>query len=228
MPRLKIHNVHTNIRIIHLGTSSKRIPMPPTVSYSFCLSLFSQENIKLDFFETPSSEDQDSTLSLIRDVDLILRDDAPYQPPPLDYQAALWSLAVLQWSCRTLVNRLDSRTDIPNDLSALEPSGLVIDHHWSVDLGLRFLADLVRKTSAAASNDRLIATLIQIGARWPYSSIGTTADWQGKKIELLLSNPCMRHMLLDRLSVRGDALHSRHPLVTKHYQSHIAMPPTIH
>lgn len=201
--------------------------MTPVVSYSFCLALFSQENIQLEFSEPPPSADQELTLSLIRDVDRILRDDAPHQPPRLDCQAALWSLAVLQWGCRTLVNRFDSRTDIPESLKTLEPNGECIDHHWSVDLGLRFLADLVRKASAAASDDRLIPTLIQLGTRWPYSSIGTTADWQEKKLQILLGNPCMRHQLLDRLSIRGDTIHARHPLVTTHYQSHIAMPQTI-
>jgi len=202
--------------------------MSPVVSYSFCTALFSQENILLDFSETSTTGDQESTLSLIRNVDRILRDDAPHQPPRLDCQAALWSLAVLQWGCRTLVNRFDSHTDIPNELLALEPNGEIIDHHWSVDLGLRFLADLVRKTTATASDDRLIPTLIQLGARWPYSSIGTSADWQEKKIEILLNNPCMRHLLLDRLSIRSDTIHNKHPLVTTHYQSHIAMPQPIH
>jgi hypothetical protein len=204
-----------------------RDPMTVLAPYSFCMSLFSQENILLDIASTTSPSDAPSVYALIQDIDAIMRDDAPQDPPPLDVQAAMWGLATLYWGCLTLVNRFDTRTHLPDMLQAAEPNGLLAEHHWSVDIGLRFLSDLVRRTSAAATEDPLTNTLLELGARWPHSSIGTNAAWRDDRIQVVLNNPCMRHLLFDRMHQRRDVFHSQQPLVNVDYQAHIALPRSV-
>lgn len=204
-----------------------RDPMTVIVPYSFCMSLFSQENILLDVAHTTSSSDEPSVYALIRDIDAVLRDDAPQDPPPLDIQAAKWSLATLYWGCLTLVNRFDTRTHLPEPLQNTEPSGLDAGHHWSVDIGLRFLSDLIRRASAAATEDPLTRTLLELAARWPHSSIGTNAAWRDDRIQVILNNPCMRHLLFDRMYQRRDLFHAQQPIVNVDYQAHVASPRSI-
>ena len=201
--------------------------MTVSVPYSFCLAIFSHENIVLDALHTPAPGDTQALINLIQDIDAILRDDAPHIPPQLDADAAIWSLAVLHWGCKTLVNRFDTRTYLPKSLQTAEPSGLTPQQHWSVDIGLRFLTDLVRRTVAAAIEDPLIPTLLQIASRWPYSSIGTTADWPEERMQLLLTNPCMSHLICNRIQSRRDTLHAQHPSLIALYQAHTSMPQPI-
>lgn len=196
------------------------------VPHSFCLALFSQENILLDVVEDISTADETSLDALIRDIDAALRDEAPYAPPPLDIPAAKWSLGILYWGCKTLLNRFETRTQLPDYLRHTEPDGKSIGHHWSVDIGLRFLSDLIRRTKTAAADDSLIATLLDVGASWPYSSIGTTSTWNDERLQLILSDPCLRHLLFDRIEQRHDVLHSQLTQIAELYQRHIALPPS--
>jgi|GEM_PF-2455938 hypothetical protein len=194
------------------------------VPHSFCIALFSQENILLDIAENQSPTDETSLNALLHDIDAALRDEAPYAPPPLDLQAAKWSLGVLYWGCKTLLNRFETRTQLPDYLSHAEPDGRSIGHHWSVDIGLRFLSDLIRRTAAAAADDSLIATLLGLGASWPYSSIGTNSTWNDERLQLILSDPCLRHLLFDRIEQRRDVPHSQLTQLAELYQRHIALP----
>jgi hypothetical protein len=73
------------------------------VPHSFCIALFSQENILLDIAENQSPTDETSLNALLHDIDAALRDEAPYAPPPLDLQAAKWSLGVLYWGCKNTI-----------------------------------------------------------------------------------------------------------------------------
>lgn len=197
-----------------------------SVPYSFCLALFSQEHIVLDVAPAKQEPVESAVVQLITDIDSALRDEAPHEPPTLDVKAATWGLATLYWGCNTLVNRFETRTQLPETLQLSEPDGKSPEQHWSIDIGLRFLADLLKKTTAAAADDPLLATLLDIGARWPYSSVGTTAKWNDSSLVVVTGNRCLRHLLFDRIQQRKDTAHSQHPIFNAEYLQHIALPPS--
>ena len=194
------------------------------VPLDFCESLLLQGVVALDLSVSHETEHSELLGPLIVQVDRRLRTDAPDHAPALDPQASLWSLAIIHWGCRILVNRFESITALPQTLVESEPTGQSPEHHWSVDIGLRFLSDLIRKATAASAEDQLVQVLRKLAARWPYSSVGTEVVWDDARVNTILNNRSLTLSLLDRIHERKDANHAQHPLLKTRYEAHIELP----
>jgi hypothetical protein len=198
--------------------------MTSYVPLDFCQNLLLHGIVELDLSQSHETESSEPLNQLIVQAERRLRADAPDQAPVLDLQASLWSLAIIHWGCRILVNRFESNTSLPPSLVESEPSGQSPEHHWSVDIGLRFLSDLIRKATAASAEDQLVQVLKQLAARWPYSSVGTEVAWDEARVNIILNNRSLTLSLLDRIHERKDTYHAQHPLLKTQFEVHVELP----
>lgn len=194
------------------------------VPLDFCQNLLLQGVVELDLSQSNETMTPELLYQLIIQVDKRLRADAPDHAPTLDLQASHWSLAIIHWGCRILVNRFESNTSLPPTLVESEPSGQSPEHHWSVDIGLRFLSDLIRKATTASADDQLVQVLKQLATRWPYSSVGTEVAWDDARVNNILNNRSLTLSLLDRIHERKDTYHAQHPLLKTQFEVHVELP----
>ncbi|MDX1925980.1 MAG: hypothetical protein SFV81_05655 [Pirellulaceae bacterium] len=163
-----------------------------------------------------SIEISEELAETIRAADALARAEAAFEAPQLDLKAAEWSLQVLAWGCNLLMNRTEVNTNLPIRLAEQEPKGESVREHWSADLGFRFFNSLILRCQQIGPYDSLLQQLIQIGHRWPLSLVGVQADVSQAKLELLLSNNCLRSVLVDRVVESKDEQLAQHPLLAPH------------
>lgn len=178
--------------------------LPPLPSLAFCEQLFAHGLLTALPWQPPDPSEQAGVHELVIRADRLARLDAPAIAPVLDLDAAQWALGLLAWSVSLLVDRANLGTSMPGELAHSEPSGQSACHHWSVDIGLRYLADVLLRAKAAASEDALVTELENVCSRWPLSSVGTQLAWNENRGQVILDDPCLRRLLLDRIVARHD------------------------
>ena len=161
-------------------------------------------------------EDSEELEAIVKRNHLRARTEAAYESPELDVAAAVWSLKVLAWGCSIFVDRTEVNTELPKLLVDQEPKGQSPAEHWSVDLGFRFLHSLIVRCRRIGPYDSLVEQLIAVGTRWPLATVGLTTEVNSSKLELLLSDHCLRSVLVDRVVERNDELLAQHPLLAPH------------
>ncbi|WP_425617732.1 hypothetical protein NA78x_001419 [Anatilimnocola sp. NA78] len=159
--------------------------------------------------------------SLLLDVDQSYRRHLPAEMPPLDLASAAQG-ALLLYRCAQLLAQRDlGMTELENLLAATaeNPSEPTPTEHYSSDLCLRFLPDLIRLARAAAVNDPLVACLLEVGRRWPLSSVGINEivlDEMGHaRVRQLATHPALFQLYVDRVLQTGDATRLCEPLVRR-------------
>lgn len=147
--------------------------------------------------------------------DRVCRDElpgAPHELPRYLEPAALRAATQVYRAAQLLVFR-DLGAEVIAEV--LEPDWLLDstspDVHYSVDLTLRFLPDLLRMVSVAA-DDPLIEVLRAWGRRWPLSSVG--AEGLGPLlVEPPLSSAVLRRLYVDRVLAASDRSRLQDPRV---------------
>ena len=178
--------------------------MAPLPTLLFCEQLFAQGMLAAERWPPAKPANADDIDAIIRQADQLARLDAPATAPTLDLDAARWSLSLLSWSVFLLVDRANASTSLPKELASTEPSGRLASHHWSVDLGLRYLSDVLARARNAASEDALVVELVNVCSRWPLASVGTDTPWNSTPGKVILDDPCLRRVLSDRVLARSD------------------------
>jgi MoxR-vWA-beta-propeller ternary system domain bpX4 len=136
--------------------------------------------------------------------------NAPYTPPPLDLDAALWSLEVLAWCCCLYADRVQTDTRLPLELKQNQPPGTNPTEHWSVDLGFRFLHSFLGRCKRVAPNDLLLAEVLDVAVHWPLAIVGSTTltgtavAVDHSKLQIVVASDCLRTILIDRIIERND------------------------
>lgn len=155
-------------------------------------------------------------VEIVQRAHLQARAEAAFQSPEVDLDAAIWSLNVLAWGSSVFVNRTEVNTDLPATLAEGEPKGETAAEHWSVDLGFRFLHSLIVRCQHVGPYDSLVQQLIAVGNRWPLAIVGVQTELYSHKLDVLLSDRCLRSLLVDRVVERNDEPLSKHPLLEPH------------
>jgi hypothetical protein len=174
-----------------------------------------------------SPEISEELAETIQGADALARAEAAFEAPELDLKAATWSLRVLAWGCSLLMDRTEVNTNLPVSLAEQEPKGESVMEHWSADLGFRFFNSLILRCQQIGPYDSLLQQLVQIGHRWPLSLVGVQADVSQAKLELLLSNNCLRSVLVDRVVERNDEQLAQHPLLAPHIAQAVGAQPNL-
>jgi hypothetical protein len=160
----------------------------------------------------PGDEALDELDQAAAELDRAARTDAACEPPELDTPAASWALQIVYRACQALVFREINAETVRQTLAApcpLPPSPAV---HYSTDLSLRYLPDLLALARGIAPDDPLVAGLTALARAWPLSSVGVAGAGEVDPSPLI-DHPSLRQLYIDRIIERGDASRLAHPAV---------------
>lgn len=131
------------------------------------------------------------------------RDDLPATPPAVELEAARYGALMLYRACQFLVFRDVDPETIQHELSREITGSLSPSSHYSVDLTLRYLPDVVRLACGASEEDPLVTELIRLSGQWPLSAVGISGAEAGDATAIV-SDPCLLRLYVDRIIARQD------------------------
>ena len=188
-----------------------------------------------------SKQDMLAAMEILREQDSVSRLDAPEGLPELELGVALWGAKTAYGACQLVVFRQLDEPAIAELLPPAPTHGNPQSRHWSADLTLRFLPDLLRQASAVSEEDPLVRQLRSLAYQWPLSSVGIEGV-NPEHVDELAASPALLQLYVDRILARKDFPRLRHPLVreaarisvgihaelwpdlTKYLQQHLAEP----
>lgn len=183
---------------------------------TFLRSLIESGHVSVHAFSMDAAErpTDDGTACLL-ELDRRERLEFPGEAPALSLPAAQWGAAILYRACQLLVCRDVPAAETTNALAAACPQERSPEVHYSVDLVLRYLPDLLGAARRLAAGDPLVEALRRIARAWPLSSVGIPdlkpADLA--EIGTLLGHRGLRQLYVDRILQHGDTARAEHPTV---------------
>jgi hypothetical protein len=164
-----------------------------------------------DLFETgrlrvpPPSKEPDTA-----DVQPLLEERArslalnfPGKPPHLDLEIARWAARQFYAASQLAIYReLDEQSVEQLLCHASYPAPAPV-RHWSVDLTIAFLPDLIALARSASPKDPLTERLLLWAAEWPLSSVGVK-DIVPRHANELAEHDGLMRLYLDRIFNRND------------------------
>ena len=148
----------------------------------------------------------------LREQDATLRLEGPGGLPELDLAVALWATRTCYGACQLVVYRQLDAKAIAELLPAAVSSGKPASRHWSADITLRFLPDLLRQASIASEQDPLVTHLRSLAFQWPLSSVGIEGIVPQHVDELAASHALLQ-LYVDRILARKDFSRLEHAAV---------------
>ena len=144
---------------------------------------------------------------LLQQYDQAWRQQLPRDLPPLDLTSALFGAMAIYRSAQVLVFRDTPVEGLQRAL--VGPSEFGAREQFSADLCLRFLPDLVRLARARSHDDPLVRCLLELGSRWPLSSVGIAGvelrEVGNNRVAALTEQPTVWLLYVDRVLQTGDA-----------------------
>lgn len=168
----------------------------------FLRELFEGRSTRVAAPQDLSESELQEASEFLANFEGLYRLNIPGDPPRLDQEAALWAAVHYYKACQYAVFR-----DYGPDF-AFAPAGKAIvafkspKAHYSVDLTLRFLPDLLALCQAA-TDDPLRLELLEWARQWPLSSVGVI-ETREVDIAPLLGSASLMQMYADRAIERGD------------------------
>ena len=170
---------------------------------SFLEDLFHTGRVRVRGIAPLSDEEIAAADSLLRSAEQAVRLEAPGEPPPFSVVAARWGATMLYRGAQALVYRDVAGEDLATLLRDRCPEPANPATHYSVDLTLRYLPDLLGLARRVSERDALVEQLLELGADWPLSSIGI----DGIAVHdpgPILDDPCLLRMYADRMIQKRD------------------------
>lgn len=174
----------------------------------FLRQLFDHGRVTVE--ETAALNPADPQLAeLLLELDQAYRQQLPREMPPLRIETAVFGALVLYRAAQVLTYR-DTPSEGLQQAITNGPNASDASEQYSADLCLHFLPDLVRLARAAATSDPLVTCLLELGARWPLSSVGISGvqlnDAAGQaRLQSLAKHPAAWRLYVDRVLQTSDA-----------------------
>jgi hypothetical protein len=147
-------------------------------------------------------EDADELKDALGSFDALRRRQLPSGLPPFDATAAAYGARALYAACQLLAYRNFIDADLA-EVIIIPPCRPNPAEHFSVDLVMQFLQDVLRLAKAAAPQDPLVTWLLELGRRWPLSSVGI-ANIGDVDASPLKENSALWRLYLDRVLATED------------------------
>jgi hypothetical protein len=154
----------------------------------------------------PSPTDIHHAEQLLTEMEAAAVADAPGTAPELNLAAVLWAGEAFAWACGMLIDRSQTDVGIPARIAQRTPNPTDPRNHWSVDLVFRFAGDLVRRCEKIGKDDPLYEELVKLLSPWPLASVGTSIENPLEALGVVMSNDCLRTILIDRIIIRRDTV----------------------
>ena len=159
-----------------------------------------------------SRVDAEETHSIF-EMDRRERLEFPGEAPALSLPAVQWAVVTFYKACQLLVCRDVPATETANALATTCPQGRSPEVHYSVDLVLRYLPDLLGTARRLAAGDTLVDALVRIALEWPLSSVGVPGlKPEGlSEIDTFMGHRGLRQIYADRILQHDDTGRIQHP-----------------
>ena len=184
---------------------------------TFLRDLTESGHVSVPAFGSGAAERQagDAGTPFLLELDRRERLEFPGEAPALSLPAARWAAATFYRACQLLVCRDVPAAEIAGALAAACPQGRAPEVHYSVDLGLRYLPDLLGAGRRLAAGDPLVDALGRLAREWPLSSVGVPGlePEELAEIDTLLGHRGLRQLYTDRVLQHGDTARAEHPAV---------------
>ena len=163
---------------------------------------------------TPPPEievDCDRILQMLHEIERVHRLGCAGRVPDFSPDHALWAVAWLFRACRCLISRHVSAAYVQDYLALPWPcESSASQHdasaHYSVDLVLRFVPDLIRMGRGLAEDDPLLVVVLATCRAWPLSSVSVAgAQVDADALEIVLADEGLRRMYVERAMLSSDA-----------------------
>ncbi len=149
------------------------------------------------------------------ELDRRARLELPGEAPVLSLPAARWAAATFYRACQLLVCRDVPADEVTAALAEGCPQARSPAVHYSADLVLRYLPDLLAAARRLAAGDPLTDALIRLAQEWPLSSVGVPglAPEGLAEIDTFIGHPGLRQLYADRILQHDDTARAGHPAV---------------
>lgn len=159
------------------------------------------------------SPDRAAVAAWLCDLDVAVRTDAPPGLPEFVVDTALWAAERLLVGHAAVSAPLAAAVELAQRLSLPCPApAIAAASHYSVDLALRHLPELMRRASALDAADPRLAALRDLARAWPLSSVGVPALGP-VAIGPLLQNVGLRRLYVDRILRLDDRDRAADPAI---------------
>lgn len=153
--------------------------------------------------------DLEAAEDLLRSYHAEDRLNLPHTAPTFEAPAALWAAQCLYYTAVLAVVRELDEAAITTYLPDYEGDATAAAH-YSADLSLRYLPDLLQLAKGLAPADALVARLQRTAGQWPLSFVGhEPADATAEAI--LLAHPALRGAYVDRIIGARDRVRASQP-----------------
>ena len=155
-----------------------------------------------------SSRDVAACDDLLQQADHVARLEAALSMPALDLAAARAAAVTMYRGCQALAFRAMDAEALATGLAPELGDTTNPSVHYSVDLTLRYLPDLLALATRVSAEDPLVQRLHRLAARWPLSSVGISGigadDLDARGVETIASDPGLLALYCDRVIARKD------------------------
>jgi MoxR-vWA-beta-propeller ternary system domain bpX4 len=127
----------------------------------------------------------------------------PGDAPTFDPAAARWAAVSIYSACGFVAYRSADEAMMDAAFAAPAPGAEPAALHYSVDLTMRFLPDLMLLARSEAENDPLLGHLRRWAGDWPLSSLGMSGVVP-RSIEPVVNHACLLGVYCDRIIARKD------------------------
>jgi hypothetical protein len=206
----------------------------------FLQRLFEDGRVMVSAPEPVDKEELRAAEPTLAALEAVYRLDLPGEAPPLLPATARWAAMSMFHACQFVAYRDADEEMVAAALSSPLPAADAAPRnedgpgclsyqaalHYSVDLTLRFLPDLLRLARSNAENDPLLGYLRQWAIAWPLSSVGLP-DVTPDSIEPIVNHPCLLKMYGDRIIARKDRSRLGDPRVNQVVQQALGEDQTV-
>jgi hypothetical protein len=169
----------------------------------FLESLFDNGRVSMSAPRPPDNDELSAADKTLAAFEEEYRLELPGEAPRFDPAAGRWAAVSIFFACGFVAYRSAGEEMIAAAFSTPAPSGDPAGVHYSVDLTMRFLPDLMLLARSEAVNDPLLGYLRGWAADWPLSSVGMPGVVPGS-IEAIANHPCLLGIYRDRIIARKD------------------------
>lgn len=178
--------------------------MTESALVSFWVSLWEHGNLRFPPYAPWDLNELVAIEEPIRDSELRFRRSLPGTPPHLDMAAAIWGAQQIFRTCQFIVYRELEPQLMQHEFCVPCPGDNHPEVHYSVDLSLRFLPEVVRQARAVSQDDPLHTYLQKLSSDWPLSAVGLPRIDNRERCDGFTSDPCLLQLYVDRAIERRD------------------------
>lgn len=178
----------------------------------FLETLFEEGRVRVAPPETLAEDELAAGDAVLARFEHIWRLEMPGEPPRFMPPAGRWGAVGFYRACQFAVYRDVEAESIAAALGQTYAGAMSPAVHYSVDLTMRYLPDLLRFAASAAEDDPLVVQLRRWACDWPLSSVGI-AELDAVSIAGFADDASLLLLYADRVLAAADRSRMGDPLV---------------